>query len=403
MSLRPPFHRSAVIALLVATAAGCTSAAETTDPTPLASSAGNEPAVTDRLDPVVAGIAFPDGRCEANAAAGTITFLTGYDFAAASSIVDVLVADDAGYYEDLCLDVEVRAGFSSDNFAMVASGDAQFASAGSFSEMVAHQTDDAAGDGADGDSDGDSNLVAATVEGRTAMDTLIVKSGQVKRITDLEGSTIGVKDSLPPSLAVMLRDAGLVAGADYRVVELDGFDPVTQLARADVDAVAGWRSNEVGTLDRAGVGVQRFDPLDFAVPGSFGVIYTSEDFVDDHPSAAQDFVRATLLGLADAVADPAAAASTAVDLISARSNPQSLSTETESFRWETEAALILRGTPEGVGLGIPDLDALQAELDAAGSVGLFADADPPVAADHVASDLAAGVYSSPNAVLAWPG
>jgi NAD(P)-dependent dehydrogenase (short-subunit alcohol dehydrogenase family) len=39
---------------------------------------------------VVAGEAFPDDRCAANEAAGTITYLTGFDFAATASIVDVI-------------------------------------------------------------------------------------------------------------------------------------------------------------------------------------------------------------------------------------------------------------------------------------------------------------------------
>ena len=39
---------------------------------------------------------FPEERCEANRAAGTITYLSSFDFAAAASIVEVLVAEDAG-------------------------------------------------------------------------------------------------------------------------------------------------------------------------------------------------------------------------------------------------------------------------------------------------------------------
>ncbi len=104
-------------------------------------------------------------------------------------------------------------------------------------------------------------------------------------------------------------------------------------------------------------------------------------------------------GLADAVNDPASAAATAVDLIEANGNPSFLSPEGEVFRWETEAGLILAGTPEGMGLGMPDVEALQAELDAYSAVGLFGDATP-VAADFVA-DLAAGVYDDAGTVI-WP-
>ena len=62
---------------------------------------------------VAAGEPFPAARCAANEDAGTITYLTGFDYAATASIIDVIVADDLGYYDDLCLDVEIRPSFSS--------------------------------------------------------------------------------------------------------------------------------------------------------------------------------------------------------------------------------------------------------------------------------------------------
>ena len=40
---------------------------------------------------------------------GRSRYLSGFDFAATASIVDVVVAEQAGYYDDLCLDVELTA------------------------------------------------------------------------------------------------------------------------------------------------------------------------------------------------------------------------------------------------------------------------------------------------------
>lgn len=343
---------------------------------------------TDATLAVVSGEAFPEERCVANEAAGTITFLTGFDFAAASSIVDVIAADDAGYYDELCLDVEIRPGFSAQNYPLIASGTAQFASGGSFSEVVAFSAAN------------DARFVATTVEGRSAIDTLIIKSGEASELAELEGTSIGVKGKLPPSIDVMLRGQGLVEGENFDTVLLDGFDPLAHIEIEEIVGFPGWKSNEVGALERAGVGIQLFDPLDFGVPGSFGVIFTSAEFAAEHPTAAEDFVRATLRGLEDAVMDPEAAATTAVALIEANGNPSFLSPEGEVFRWETEAALITAGTPEGTGLGVPDVTALQAEVAAYSEVGLFGD-ETPVAADFVI-DLAAGVYDEAAAVI-WPG
>src|SRR5690349_16217598 len=51
---------------------------------------------------VAAGKPFPADRCAANKAAGTIHYLSGFDFAASASIIDVVVAQQAGYFKDLC-------------------------------------------------------------------------------------------------------------------------------------------------------------------------------------------------------------------------------------------------------------------------------------------------------------
>ena len=80
--------------------------------------------------------AIDPARCERNRAAGTITYLSGFDFAASAGIVNMVVADAKGYFDDLCLDVELRSSFSTANYPLVAAGEAQLASAGSFSPSV---------------------------------------------------------------------------------------------------------------------------------------------------------------------------------------------------------------------------------------------------------------------------
>jgi len=356
------------------------------------STTGSDDSTTVLTEPELAvesGAEFPAERCRANEAAGTITFLTGFDYAAAASIIEVVTADAAGYYDDLCLDVEIRPGFSAANYPQVASNTAQFASGGSFSEVVAFSAAN------------DVNFVAVTVDGRSAIDTLIVKSGEASDLADLDGSTIGVKGKLPPAIDVMLRNEGLVEGEQYQTVLLDGFDPLAHIEIPAISGLTGWKSNEVGTLEREGVGFHQFDPLEFGVPGSFGVIFTSAEFVSEHPTAAQDFTRATLKGLGDAVADPEAAALASVEVLNANGNPNFLQPDGEKFRWETEAALILQGTPEGMGLGVPDVDGLQTEIDAYSDVGLFGDGENPDAA-LFASDMAVEVYDG-DAMVIWPG
>ena len=102
-------------------------------------------------------------RCEANKAAGTITYLSGFDFSASASIVEVIVAEDKGYFDAMCLDVELKPSFSVANYTLVAANESQFASAGSYAEI------------ADFNAANDADLVVVALEGKTAIDGLIVK------------------------------------------------------------------------------------------------------------------------------------------------------------------------------------------------------------------------------------
>lgn len=336
---------------------------------------------------IVADEPIPTERCAANQEAGTITFLTGSDLAAAAANIDVIEAEAAGYFDDLCLDVDIQSSEAGANYELVASGAAQFASGNSFSEVVAFAAAN------------DADLLAATVEGRTTLDTLIVRAGDATELSDLADTRIGVADQLPPSIDLMLRNAGLTGGESFQTVQLTDADPVAHF-ELDLQAISGTKSGDVGAFERAGVGVQIFDPLDAGIPGSFGVLFTSAEFTASHPTAAQDFIRAAMRGLADAVADPSNAAAEAVDLNGTNPNATPLSIDAETFRWETEASLILEGTPEGMGLGVPDLVGLQAEVDAYAAIGLFGDGPTPLVDDYLALDLATGVYD--DSVLAWP-
>src|SRR5204862_1977852 len=136
-----------------------------------------------------------------------------------------------------------------------------------------------------------------------------------------------------------------------------------------------------------------FDPTAEGIPGSFGLIYTNAAFLNEHPTAAQDFMRAAMKGLEYSLADPATAAAICVDAINANGNKTFLSPEGETFRWQTEAGLIKELTPPGVGYGSPDGAALEAEIAAYDAAGAFPDGPPPTAGLVDASVLQ-GIYDA---------
>jgi len=337
---------------------------------------------------VVADEAFPAARCEANQQAGTITYLSSYDFAASASIVDVLVADAKGYYDDLCLDIKIINSFSEKNYPLIAANDAQFSSGGSFSEMV-----DFAGAN-------DAGFVALAVEGRTGIDALITKDSEVPTLADVKGTKIGVKGALTPSVRAMLAKQGMIEGTDYETVLLDGFDPMVHIETPGIVGFPGFKSNEPQQLDAAGVPFRLYDPSDFGIPGSFGVIYSNLTFLQEHPTAAQDFMRATMRGLADAIADPAAAAQVSVDAINASGNALFLSPDGEIARWAVEAALVDESTTAETPPGLPLLEQLTEEVTTYAEIGLF-DGIVPVIDTMVDPSLLQGIYNQAGTVV-WP-
>ncbi|MEQ1873335.1 MAG: ABC transporter substrate-binding protein [Ilumatobacteraceae bacterium] len=338
---------------------------------------------------VHAGEPFPAERCELNRDAGTITYLSGFDFTASASIVDVLVAEEKGYYEDLCLDVDLRASFSTDNYPLIAANDAQFASGGSFSEIV-----DFAGAN-------DAGFVALSVEGRTGIDALITKDGEVATLDDVRGKKIGVKGAITPSVRAMLAQAGLVLDVDYETVLLECCDPLVHIQVPDIIGFPGYKSNEPGQLTTNGVPFKLYDPSEFDIPGSFGVLYSNLTFLQEHPTAAQDFMRATMRGLADAIADPAAAAQIAVDAINANGNAIFLTPEGEVARWAVESQLVAAGATPDAPLGMPLIDELTHEVTVYAEIGLFG-GEVPIIDTLVDVSLLEGVYANDGSII-WPG
>lgn len=382
-----------IVALAVTSMAAC-SGDDATIGSPVSSTianVGTDSVPGDSVPPsldVSADEPFPADRCAANEAAGTITYLSSFDFAAAASIVDVLVADSKGYYAELCLDVEIKPSFSTENYPLIAANDAQFSSGGSFSEMV-----DFAGAN-------DAGYVALAVEGRTGIDALITKDGEVPTLIDVAGAKIGVKGAITPSVKAMLAKQGMVEGVDYETVNLDGYDPLVHIEVPDIVGFPGFKSNEPEQLEAAGVPFKLYDPSDYDIPGSFGVLYTNLTFLEEHPTAAQDFMRATMRGLRDAIDDPAAAAQVSVDAINAGGNALFLSPEGEIARWGVESKLVDDTVTASTPLGLPLIDQLTREVTTYAEIGLF-DGVPPVIDTMIDASLLEGVYDDTGTVI-WP-
>ena len=364
-----------------AAAPASTTAAGGTSSSSAAASTTGAPAGGD----VKAGAAFPADRCAANKAVGKITYLSGFDFAASASIVEIVVAKEKGYFDKMCLDVDVKPSFSTVNYPLVGANTAQFASAGSYTEMLGYNKDGA-------------HFVAVAIDGKVGIDALLVRpESGITTPAGLKGKKIGVKGALPPAEVALLNKYGLKQGKDYDEVSLDGFDPKVHWA-LPIDALPVFKSNEPGQLDAAGIKYTMFDPVKEGIPGDFGVIYTSAGFAKDHPIAVQDFLRAAMKGMDDALSDVAGAVKIAVAKINGNGNPNYLSDAGESYRWGVEAKIVKDNTPAGEGIGVVHPDSLAKLVDAYTAAGVFA-TKPSI--DGTYSDALKGVYD-PSAKVVWP-
>jgi ABC-type nitrate/sulfonate/bicarbonate transport system substrate-binding protein len=363
-------HRALALAAVGLAITGCSS---------------SKPSATKGMVGTVTDKAISADRCAANKAAGKITYLSSFDFAATASIVEVVVAKAKGYYEKMCLDVDLKSSFSTANYPLIAANTAQFSSAGSYVEQLNFSKDGA-------------ELVTVVMDGKTGVDALLVRAdGPVKSLADLKGKKIGVKGALPPAEVAMLNKAGL-KGTDYETVTLQGFDPKQHWA-LPIDALPVYKSNEPGQLDAAGIKYTMFDPAKEGIPGSFGLIYTNKTFHDAHPTAVQDFVRASMKGMEDAIANQADAVDTCFKKITEGGNKNFLQPTGEKYRWGVESKIVTDATPKGEGIGLVHRADLDKQVAAYVTAGVLT-GKPKV--DGTYDDTAAkSIYNAAGKVI-WP-
>lgn len=312
---------------------------------------------------------FPVERCAANRAFGPIIFLTNAEWTAAAGVIEVVVAEARGYFEAMCLDVQIMPSFATENYERVAGDDAQFAAAGSFSEVA-----DFAGRN-------NAKLVALSVDGRVPLDVLITRPGGPTSVRDFEGRSIGVEAALPPAVASMLANAGLAKTAQdgtierkYTVVPLDDATAELRLAHSQLVAIAGNVSTDVPELDAAGVAHDIVDPADRRIPGSFGVIYTNATMVTQNPTVVEDFLRATARARTEAISAPDEGVETVRDFV--LTQPDAVfDSAAEHTRWNAEVRR-MRRSPLTIPSGIPVPALLSGELRVGIAAGLFGGVEP---------------------------
>ena len=318
-------------------------------------------------------------RCAQNEAAGAITYITGYQWQASAGILEEVAAEGLGYYDALCLDVSIQPGTgdTAQNASLVAAGTAQVTSVGNEAEILTARA-------------GGSDVTGIATLGHVPIATLMTMP-EITELGQLEGTVLGQKGGLPPPIRAMLVNEGVDVDAIQQVVV--GYDP-SILPRGQVQSLTGYKSNEPALLADAGEQVTLWNPEDYGVTGSFAAMAVNPDFLADHPTAAQDFLRATLRAFAHCQEEP----QECVDLAAERDETGTYDVAHNLDVWAAEQELVASSTPAGTPVGHLDPEKTRAEAEDVVASGLL-EPDPDVEAAFDDAVLAE-VYDGDT--LVWP-
>ena len=320
-------------------------------------------------------------RCQQNRAAGKITVLTSYVFAASVGILDVVAADQLGYLKALCLDVELQPG--STNAQLVSAGTAQIAGLGSASDVMVARASDA------------KNLQSiATYGNQGAIEILTMGDSGINSLADFAGKTVGYKVAISAQFSAMFKDNG-VDPSTINWVSV-GFDPQI-LPDGQVQALGAFKSNEPNVLRNRGYDVKEWDPEDYGVRSTFNTQVVNTEWGKAHPTAVEDFLRASFkaydwINASDANLD------TALGWAKDRSEA-GYDLAMSKLRWQTEVKLVKDSQPAGLALGQQSEDQWKPEADALVTYKLVPSA--PSITDSQNNSFIDAIYGS-DGTLIWP-
>jgi putative riboflavin transport system substrate-binding protein len=204
------------------------------------------------------------------------------------------VAQSKGYYKAAGLDVTFHHGFVNDVIGSMVLGHDNFVFATGDEELVARSK----------------NLPVvnvATIYQRYPVSLIVPANSSIHTLADLKGHTIGEPapyGATHVGLLALLYQAHLSL-SDVHVTEI-GFTQVAALLTHKFDAVVGYSNNEPLQLRKQGLQVRTFDVSDYQPLVSNGII-TTESTLQNQPDVVRGFVQATIRGLKDVIANPAAA------------------------------------------------------------------------------------------------
>lgn len=213
------------------------------------------------------------------------------------------MAGTNGHYADANLNVELsEGGFGEagyiDPMASLLNGESDFANSDILTLMQAR-------------AEGQPLVAIGSINQRSPSSIISLAEANIRTPEDLIGKTVAVADGgARLGLEALLGSVGIDL-AEVNIVPRTGFG-VDELVNGDVDALGGWIINEGVLLEEAGLESNIIVLSDYGVDTYNLLIVTTEDMIATNPDLVQRFLRATIQGHEDVVADPAKAAEVTV-------------------------------------------------------------------------------------------
>jgi len=323
------------------------------------------------------GALIDDARCEANREAGTITYINSFGFGRP----ELFAAQELGYFDAMCLDVELITD-TQNSISYVSTGRGTMGSVGDAGGVITYAA-------------GGANITAvATMANGSAY--VILTKPEITELTQLEGRTIGYHTKLPE----VLQSTLIAAGVDTEQVEWINdttYDP-TLLITGQLDAIQAYRNNEPINLTRQGYDYNMFLPEDFGVHGTMNVYIANTEFLAEHRTAVQDFLRAAFKGVEYCAADIEAC----IEIIASEAEAagQVYDREHQAESWMITNGIIKDNPWQGGGVGVQGVEQFEPEAEMVVAAGLVDEADIPDLAELVDEDIAAELYD--GTTLLWP-
>jgi NitT/TauT family transport system substrate-binding protein len=215
------------------------------------------------------------------------------------------LAEEHGHFANENLSADLRTGgFDTEGNYInaidnVLSGEADFGMADGNSVLLAR-------------ADGLPLVAIATLYQRNPAAFMSLADKNIIQPKDWVGKTVAIdlQSGTGISYLALLASQG-IDPSEINHVPRTGFDNA-QLINGEVDVLDAFITNQPVQLEQAGYDINIVLAADYGIEASPTVTFTTERLIAENPDVVERFLRATILGLKDAIADPAGATNLAL-------------------------------------------------------------------------------------------